>query len=286
MKRRQPRFKNPFSAESQVAELVRAALETNGWVVHPESCGWDLLAVATDRVKKMWDRQPTVGDTLGVETKLDAGTATGIASLMGQALVDIRSQAQRRAGWASSRRQGVSFDYLAPEAGPNWRAIAAPRIAGPWSKLGIAAWEVSVFGVGSDETRRQPWRRMTVGEAAKRCHLFEALRFSPDRPAAPPELVIDVPAGVPSPQTSSKWKIAAVGMCLRLRAGENITSRDFEAAGVNIQRFREKGWIVDRGFRSGRFILWSYPEGNNVFREKPPDQQWPDIAARLNARER
>lgn len=72
MRRHPLRFKNPWDTEEQIAAATREALEATGWEVHPESCGWDLLAVAKT-VKTSLRGDVRRGDTLGVECKLDAG---------------------------------------------------------------------------------------------------------------------------------------------------------------------------------------------------------------------
>lgn len=249
-----PRFRNPFRSEQEVAALVRQRLEVLGWIVHPECCGWDLLAVS--------ETVPGVfrGDLLGVECKLDAGTASGYASVLRQALP----------AWVDPRRP-----YGQPPRGPHYRAVASPRFADvtPFHVFGIAAWKLARcrhdLRTGSWTWEIEPEHSLPLGT-----------RFLPDQPPLPPEIVIDVPAGVPSPQTSSRWKIAAVRMMLRLRDG-GATCHDFRAADLAFSTFRQRGWIQDSGRKVGRAVVWIADDGRPG--DPPPDQKWPQIVAALEA---
>lgn len=93
-----------------------------------------------------------------------------------------------------------------------------------------------------------------------------------------PDLVIDVPAGVPSPQTASAWKVRAVKMALRLRAGEEITRSNLDSEELAYSTFWARGWIerANPGERKARYRIGSDP------REPLPDALYPEIVEALN----
>jgi len=69
-----------------------------------------------------------------------------------------------------------------------------------------------------------------------------------------PKTVIELPpvpqmtgGGRPNPRTLSPWRIAALRLIIQLRRRGFLTSADFKAAGVNIQRWRDGRWVVRNG---------------------------------------
>lgn len=96
-----------------------------------------------------------------------------------------------------------------------------------------------------------------------------------------PDLVIDVPAGVPSPQTASAWKVRAVKMALRLRSGEQITRSDLDSEELAYSTFWVRGWIerANPGERKARYRIGSVPTG------PLPDILYPEIVEALNRQE-
>ena len=279
------RFKNPWSTEEEIAAATREALEMLGWTVHPESCGWDLFAIAGESVEVPSYGRIEPGDTLGIECKLDAGTAAGVSSLLRQALWKPTDHV------TGDYETQPPVDFLRPPSGPHFRAVvSARRSAGEiWRNHGIlavvcATSEIEYKGFNPVQ---QPWRRLTVDELSRR---FSPAWGSPGLPRLQPvkvpkapRIVVDVPAGVPSPQTSSKWKIAAVEATLALRAG-SLTTKEIEAFGVSFSLFRANGWLKDTGRRQGRAYLWtvgSPQTGFPKFEPRLPDEQWPEIAKAL-----
>ena len=45
MKRKKPRFKNPYSLENELCDVLIKYARSLGWKVYPETSGWDLLLV-------------------------------------------------------------------------------------------------------------------------------------------------------------------------------------------------------------------------------------------------
>lgn len=273
---RRPADSNPFASEAEVAARVREALEALGWVVYPEAGGFDLLAVAgADCASFSFYNHPAVaahqrvpaGSTLGVETKLDAGTLTGAESLLRQVLPE--------GGW--SYEWGSFRDpHVAP--GPHYRAAASWRIRcrEVLERAGVAVWEGRLF---VDQLR----------------HL--GARYDPRPVVSVPEIVVEVPAGVPSPQKGWSTRVLGVRNMMRLRAGEELTSADFGIRPCSSRDFLNWGWAKRTGRRRGGFQLLalgpclgsvrSVGIGGGRARgyEPPPDEQWPEIAAALAAKD-
>lgn len=90
-----------------------------------------------------------------------------------------------------------------------------------------------------------------------------------------PEVEIIVPAGVPSPRTVSPWKMGAVKLCARLRAGEELTRKDFADLGIRLDKWVQVRWI-DRvpGSKPARYTM--HGQGARL-----PDVGYPEIVAAL-----
>jgi hypothetical protein len=258
------RWTNPFTTEAEIATLTRSTLESIGWIVHPETGGFDLLAVATERVRM---HRVQVGDVLGVECKLDAGTLAGVESLLRQTLP--KPPPPR---WQEHEPE---WNFYAPSFGVHWRAAVSARFrcAEIFRRWGVAPVEAATYS----------GERHSLESFVRVFHL-PGIRFRPAKTPWVPEVVIDVPAGVPSPQTSSAWKVAAVRTMLRLEAGELLTSEDFRAVGLNPGTFSERKWIADSGKRKGRSYLWTVGLGKKGW-GPPPHLAHPEIAAALRAKD-
>lgn len=289
------RFRNPWSTEAEIAALTRESLESLGWEVHPECGGWDLLAVATKEVEVPWYGDLRVGDVLGVECKLDAGTVAGLESLLRQTLWMPIQDCQVAIPWRAPgdpEPDPPVIDFLRPRSGPHFRAIVAARIAGgeTWRGMGVLAIEAAAKTWNREGWEPIPtgWRRRTVDEIAERlsagwgCNNLP--RRQPQRTPKVPKVVVDVPAGVPSPQTSSPWKVSAVEVMLKLRAGELMTSKQIREMGIDHRRLRQMDWIEDSGERDGRAYLWRAADPGQCD-PPPPDLQWPEIATALRKKQ-
>jgi hypothetical protein len=297
------RFRNPWDSEAEIADATRAALESLGWEVHPECGGWDLLAVAR-KVKVPWYGDLRPGDTLGIECKLDAGTVTGLESLLRQTLWSpVGDLPFDKVGTGLDRQQARDkgealpsppvVDFMRPMGGPHFRAVVAARISGleTWKDQCVltvtAAIRESHYDAGTGVRVIDGWRRLTAEEFSRSLDPAWGStmlpRREPQSPPRVPKVVVDVPAGVPSPQTSSPWKVAAVEVMLKLRAGEPMTSAEIQAMGINPRRLIDTGCIVDSGQRRGRAYLWTAGDGHAPYGREgvPPDLRWPEIAEAL-----
>ncbi|MEO1368072.1 MAG: hypothetical protein AAFX50_12930 [Acidobacteriota bacterium] len=241
------RFENPWSSEEELADHVRAGLEAAGWRVYPETYGFDLFAYAVN--PPQWLHGVKSGDTLAIECKLDAGTARGFAGL--------------------ARQIAPSRSNIESRTGPHWRMAVSARIAdaGLFEQLGVVPVELREKSLAQNP-RPLFWR------------FFGSYRFESELAPEEPELLIDVPAGVPSPRSSGLWKINAVRLALRLRAGEVMTTAEIEAQGVSFGRARFM--LEDSGRRRGRAYLWRMADVDGF----AFDDRWPEIRDALRAKDK
>lgn len=108
-------------------------------------------------------------------------------------------------------------------------------------------------------------------------------RFEPRKPCWVPDCEVhDMPAGVPSPQQLTKWKLAAIKLCLLCEERGYLLSSDFLQAEISMMRWRQKGWIVpgdfsmEMGKRMRRYTL------NNDM--QPPHLLYAAVTAALVAK--
>lgn len=194
--------------------FVQAAVE-DGWDVYPEHGGFDLLLVwkATrlhpKRLPPGCARAPA-GYQIGLEAKLRAN-------------VDVLFQ-----GYHHTRRVRV---------GPDEVGVLVPKATGSFG--GVAkALGLRVFDASHYEEPKEGWRaRHTIDPAP--CYVEPKLKRV-RLPAVP----LQGSGGQPSPRTMSKWREAALRLCILLDSKGWISGADFKAAGVDRQRWVQGGWIV------------------------------------------
>lgn len=260
--RRHP-LKRPYASEAELCGHVREAAEIMGFDVYPEAGGADLLMVAKRDISARWstcrngaDQRAEIlrGDVILVEAKL-------------RACPEVLAQAR----WLNSRDPQWHAKIGRPE--PNYRAIAVPTASVAWLEisqcLNIAVLETYFFNHAKRE-----WQRRSPET------IYQALsaidRRDPDVRIEPPPIKVETPAGVPCPRRFSTWKLNAVRLALRLRAGELMTSKQIKEAGISMSHARD--WVIDSGTRDGRF---------HVYRLHPdplgrlPDERYPEIVEAL-----
>lgn len=243
------RFKNPYSDENEMLVAFSDALKAKGWLVFPETGGFDLLLVATDEVEAVGVKP---GDQVGVE-----GKRAGNLKLLTQA----RPQPRARKG-------------------PHYHLAIVPRATPEFAELAMA---LRIMVVEACTYRWSGGEKVwTKSDFAYDATLFAPLyRQYYDEPCWHPEVEIWVPPGVNSPKKLSPWKIKAVKLCLRAKEHGYLTSQDFRSAGISMTVWRNR-WIKDAGSKSGRYkkyVLWEkdYPY------DPPPHMKYPEIAEALGA---
>lgn len=227
------------------------------WVVYPESCGWDILL-----------SRHSDGAQIGVQAKMRPSM---------EVLV-----------------QAISPKLTEP--GPDYHAVLLPDqtyvrkgrehrgLSGPWPQLATAlnVWAIvldeqqgySTWPIDPDHDRDPKCARTGSLDAMSR-DPKGWIWHHPTRHTLP-EFVPRVRAGVPSPKQLTPWRISAIRLCIKLREQGHLTSDDFRAAGVDLQRWTLKAWLQPDG-KIGR--LTRYVAGPTPL----PDADYPDIVAQMTA---
>lgn len=147
-------------------------------------------------------------------------------------------------------------DAYGYQEGPDWRGILVPSINGDLAELvkimGLVIFTPDSYQREGRPTDFQPWldgsNNLCTGwfdwNPVKRCRL--------------PEMVPDVPAGVPSPVRLTQWKEGALKVLAHIEAHGSITARQVKDYGIDSRRFcASDGWLVSVG--NGQWARGSVP---------------------------
>lgn len=108
-----------------------------------------------------------------------------------------------------------------------------------------------------------------------------APRWKHSERAWAPDVEVLVPAGTPAPKRTTKWKLAAVELCLRARAKGHVTSADLKELRLN------RHWWFAPAFGP---VLRVASRGTYVLHDpsspKVPDVRWPEIATAIIEQQR
>lgn len=219
--------------EADVCDQFCSAAESDGWIVYPEIAGWDLVLVWSGDHPR-WRFAPEIepGTQIGVEAKLRAN-------------VDVLAQAH-------GRRRSVGPDYraiLAPKVGQSFRYVAHSLKVATYS---LAA-NVPDYDEPSDDdyvARSRNDRRMPVIAPP------QSFNWEPKKRLDLPPIVPSFSGGAASPQSLSPWRVKALRMMTRLRAGEEVSVRDFNALRLDHRIWVHNAWIVRSGLGSDRRYLY------------------------------
>lgn len=217
-----------------------ARASAGGWTCYPESCGHDLVLVGQGR-------------TVVVE-----GKQVPSLEVLFQALPPLPDQ---------KNRDRADFYYVVvPRAPMEFREVAA--------RLGIG---VTIQRPPDPEgPNRGRWTREPTSDDTRcRWAPAEDLRCVGPGPRLRPVLLVPgVQAGSPAPRSVTEWKVAAVRLCLRALAGEEIRSRDIQKP-LRPSLFVERGWLRQVG-QEGRQRVYVLGDGPTR-----PDLVYPEIVAAL-----
>lgn len=238
--------RHDFKVEADLCTLLSERAREQGWHVHPEIPGHDLLLVATPEVKTVNAR---AGDQIGVQAKLRPN-------------FEVLTQAMPRT-WGNK--------------GPHFHAVLVPVASKEFDQVATRC------GIVVMEATRRVWSQnencwvRTRGIGHELRYLPPSMRHYYDSMEWHPEVEILVPAGVKSPRTVTPWKVNAVRFCLEAVERGFITTDDFRKAGLSMTVWRQKNWIEPTGDRIGRSMKYRLVLENN-----PPHLAWPEIAERLS----
>lgn len=256
-----------WASEHAMCSEFRRRAEVAGWQVHPETGGCDLLMVATiEHVGRAGQRiQP--GDVMAVEAKLQASM---------HLLVQAMPPGQ---GLASSPPKDAADFYAVLVPGH----VVTGDFAAVASRLGIHVIRCP-DPIVDDEPPRFAQYREGAWDAVFH-NIYAGLASAPrfDRGARArvwyPDAVVNTPAGVPSPRTTSRRKVDMVRFAMARAPGDTFDSRAMRDAGVNPQVAEAMGWT--RYVRKdGRRHVYELVECDNPNR---PEHRWPRIAEAMAA---
>ena len=196
-----------FAAESDLCEAFAATATAGGWVVYPETAGWDLLLVRRDV-------------QVGVQAKL-----------LGRPWVLLQACPDRR------ERRGPHY-RLALVGGWPGRGESAQRNAraefcalAHHLRILVATppdHDAVVFGYHDSWVMSLMHPPLNLGR--RRCVRpsldWRWYRWRPEAPETLPPIVPRVPAGVPSPETVTSWSVAAVRLEQLALAQGHVTVAD------------------------------------------------------------
>lgn len=236
-KKIEPPEKRPMPrTEAKLCEPLMARARREGWLVYPETGGFDILLVATEetaavveetRLRRRYGRGLGDGDTVrpgdmvGVEAKLSAN-------------VDVLAQAIDR-----------GFTYR-QETGPDFRVAYIKKLPrGNSSFTAVArALRVGVWTFTHDANPDRYARPLAPA----------SFRWTPkQRPTLPP-VIPSGPAGAPSPRVLTAWRVKALHFVLLLEARGYVTSEHFRAMKLDPKIWRER-WLAPDG-KEGRLTRY------------------------------
>lgn len=224
-------IKAHFPTEAALcATFIHDMNGVDGWTCYPETAGFDVLAAHTG------------GRQIGVEAKLALN--------------------------AKVADQILPNDYAAryEREGPDHRVVIVPcltdasaGIAKMLRMLGVAVWVPRLTDrrdgyVPEFDVDRELRFDAIAAEADPRFHgiaigytLFD---WNPATRCQLPDMVPDVPAGVPAPVRMTPWKAGALRVLALLKLHGRITAKDIAAQGISPSMWTQ-GWLArapERGF--------------------------------------
>lgn len=243
-----------FPTEAALCEMfIRNMRAMGGWTIYPETAGFDILLV-----------RDATGHQLGVEAKLQLNAKVASQILPPDSI-----------GYNS---EGI--------AGPDFRAVIVPCIT---EANGGIAHMLRILGVHvlAPDTRHCGHLEFSLGR-----HLHGDCReldanvgalmewdlawhdWNPPSRCKLPEIVPNVPAGVPAPLQLTPWKIGALKVMADLELDGFVTAKSVRNHNVDARRFcASDGWLLALG--DGR---WGRGTNMPAF-----DQQHPDAYAQILA---
>jgi hypothetical protein len=225
--------------ESELCAIFRDAAEADGWIVHPEVAGWDLVLVWSGDAPVPEGATPVrKGDQVAVEAKLRANV-----------------QALNQAATRSTRSRGTR---------PDFRAVLAPKVGADFQNV------AGLLGVGVFSLRHcGPWSYRRSYERERKIVAAPRWRRNGGSRLWVPPIVSDHPAGEASPRTLTPWRVKALRLIAKIRERGHATTADFKAARISPTIWRQQKWLVPAG-RVGRLTRYVLNEDHPGL----PDRGW------------
>lgn len=207
-----------YETEAQMCEDITAHARQAGFVVYPETGGWDLLLVRH-------------GIQIGVQAKLKF-----THHLVAQALEGIK--------WLERGR--------AVRVGPHYRAVAcqpAKSIVGDARDI-CRACHLLFLDLNYPPPLwlyREPWTRRNKYVWGKPTPVdWRYYRWRPNKRVWLPPAVPDLPAGVPSPSNVGKWQVAATRLQVIHETRGWVTREDARQVIAEVEAPYNPGTLLQR----------------------------------------
>lgn len=239
---RAARARAAYRSEGELCDAFTAEARREGYVVHAETSGWDLLLVDRD------------GLQVGVQAKLRPN-----CDVLAQALL----------GSADAPGPDVHA-VLVPVPSPAFVAVAEELRLVIFTAADASPLSMSVSPAIRRITERDTWSPIRV--TLERAQLWQHTR----RAWTAPVEILGMGGGRPGPRQITPWKIAAVRLCRLLRARGHLLREDFNAARVSITWWITGPRAVLRSERIDSRRSRYVPTG-----EPLPDERWPEVAIAL-----
>jgi hypothetical protein len=242
--------------EAGLCNEFRDQLEP-GWIVYPETCGWDMLLVLTEP-QELTPRQRLIRGRRVATQRLGAGTQVGIEAKL-RANSTVPRQALPDNDWRDVEQQ----------CGPDYRAVLLPKAGADFR---LVAGRLDIIVLTPEESY--------LGPVAGRLEsvLWRSNAWPHDSREPVPDVVPDVPAGVPCPVKLTRWKLGAIKLSIRLRAKGFLVRADFKEFGVNPGTWYHRWLQADGKDPRSRGLKWVAAPDFTPF-----DEQHPGVVAQLEA---
>ncbi|HHH28818.1 MAG TPA: hypothetical protein ENK57_10810 [Polyangiaceae bacterium] len=219
--------------ESQLCEILMKRARAEGWIVYPETAGFDILLVATEETRAVVEATRLRRRYTGSDDSIRAGDMVGVEAKM-SANVTVLAQAIDR-GRARHSATGPDFRIAyvkkVPKGTTDFYDVAR--------ELNVGVWTLNdATGTGRYSRPLAP----------------PAFRWMPKRRPKLPPIVPTGPAGVPSPMRLTPWRVKALHFLLLIEARGYVTSEHFRAMKLDPRIWRER-WLVPDG-KEGRLTKY------------------------------
>ena len=230
----------PKITEADLCAAFTVRARACGWEVYAETGGWDLLLVWTGDAPApvragAWT-QPIDGPIAGFQ---GASLAADDFGLCPGDQWGIHAKLRGGTEVINQALQGLRFlDYAGsqPDAAPDFRGVLIPEKSGQVRAICDA---LRLDVQTPPESRPYDAER----EDAEQIVIPPRFRWRTAKRHALPPIVPSFVGGHPCPKALTRWRLGALRVAVRLRAGEHLTTADFRAAGVSHSLFVQRRWV-------------------------------------------
>jgi len=203
--------------EDELCEWFIDLAKSHGWICYPETSGWDILLVRNSI-------------QIGVQSKVRANI---------KLLEQVLPSTQRRHGTNMISTPEKFRGYI---KGPDFRAILVPE-----EKIGTKTFSqldhvchiigIWMFAKGKPRKWGDPFHYGTaLLKDPEEIHEYD---WYPPEKEWIPEIVPNLPAGVPNPVSFTPWKQQALRLIARAQVRGYVTSKDAKDLEINFTTFKQ-----------------------------------------------